>query len=68
MNLNLQQMAINMLSNSPVIANNPNTQQYLAIIRSGDASKGAQIAENLCRSYGVRKDDAVAMAKKFFKL
>lgn len=68
MNLNLQQMAVNMLSNSPMVANNPNAQQYLEIIRNGDASKGAQIAENLCRSYGVRRDDAVAMAKKFFKL
>ena len=39
----------------------------LQVIQSGDAQKGQQIAMNLCKTYGVSKEQAVGMATEYFK-
>lgn len=62
----LQEIAINLISNSPRCKNNPNTQRYLEVIKSGNSEEGAKIAENLCNTYGMSKEDAVSRAKAFF--
>lgn len=38
------------------------------IIKSGDANRGQQIARNLCNTYGVKPEDAIAQAKSFFHI
>lgn len=63
-----RQMAMNLIMRNPQVANNPQAQEYLQIIQNGDAEKGQQIADNLCQSFGVSRDDAISQAKRFFGL
>lgn len=63
-----RQMAMNLISQNPAIANNPQAQEYLKVIQSGDAQRGQEIAENLCQTYGVSREDAISQAKRFFNL
>lgn len=51
---------------NPNIRNNPQAQEYLNVIASGDSKKGQEIANNLCNTYGVTKDQAIQMAKQRF--
>lgn len=60
--------ALNMLANNPNIANNPQAKQWMQVIQSGDAQQGQQIADNICRSYGLSREDAIMQAKRFFNL
>ena len=58
--------AINLLQKNPNMANNPQAQQLRKIIQNGDAAQGEKMAENLCETYGMTKDQALTEAKKFF--
>lgn len=58
--------AINMLQNDPRFANNPQAQKLMEIIQNGDSQQGEKMAENLCETYGMTKDQALTEAKKFF--
>lgn len=68
MNNPIFNLAMTMISNNPQIANNPQAKSMIEVIQSGDAERGRQIAENLCNTYGVSKEDAVKQAKSFFKI
>lgn len=67
-NMNMRNMALNLLAQNPNIANNPNAQEFIKVIQNGDSVKGAQIAQNLCDTYGISKEDAIKNAKSFFNL
>ena len=62
----IQQMAMKILKENPNIANNPNAQSMINVIQSGDEKKGQEIAENICKSMGVNKEDAIRQAEQFF--
>ena len=64
---NPMSMLLNMAMQNANIANNPRAQEMLQVIQSGDAQKGQQIAMNLCKTYGVSKEQAVGMATEYFK-
>ena len=64
----IQEFAINMIANNPRVKDNPLAQQYLQVIMNGQSEEGARIAENLCKTYGISKEDAVSRAKVFFNL
>lgn len=66
--MDIKDIAINMISRNPRFANNPQAQNYLQIIRSGNSQQGEQIARNLCQTYGVTPDQAVQQARNFFNL
>lgn len=66
--IDVRQIAMNILSRNPTVANNPQAQEYLKVIQSGDAQRGQEIANNLCQTYGVSPEDAVGQAKRFFNL
>ena len=66
--MDLARFAVNLISRNPNIANNPQAQNYLRVIQSGDAEQGEQMARNLCNTYGVTPDQAVQQAKSFFNL
>lgn len=66
--MNFQAMALDMIRRNPQIANNPNAQELLNVIQSGDQKKGEEIASNLCETYGISRDDAVQKAKQFFNI
>lgn len=65
---NMRDMALNLLMQNPNIANNPNAQEFIQVIQNGDSAKGEQIAQNLCNTYGMSKEDAIRNAKSFFHL
>lgn len=67
-NMNMRDMALNLLAQNPNIVNNPNAQEFIQVIQNGDSVKGAQIAQNLCDTYGISKEDAIKNAKSFFHL
>lgn len=64
----LEQIAMTLLQKNPQVANSPQGQQFMQILKSGDVQKGQQMADNICNSYGVTRDDALNKAKQFFKL
>lgn len=55
------------INQNPNIANNPMARNMIQVLQSGDAQKGQQMAENLCKSYGVSTEQAMNMATNFFK-
>lgn len=59
---------LNMAMNNPMLKSNPNAQSMLNVVRSGNAQQGQQIADNLCKSMGMTRDEALRQAKGFFNL
>ncbi len=57
---------INMIKANPAIADNPQAQAYLDVLESGDNEKGEEVANNLLKTYGMTKEQALDEAKKFF--
>lgn len=64
----MRSFALNLFSQSPNIRSNPQMQDMLQVIQSGDSARGQQIAENLCNTYGISKEDAISNARNFFHL
>lgn len=60
--------AMGLIDKNPNIASNPQAQALLSIIQSGDAKKGAEIANNICASMGISQEDALRQAKNFFHI
>lgn len=65
---NLEQLAMLLLQKNPKVANSPQGQQFMEILKSGDTAKGEQMAQNFCNSYGVKPEDAYNQARKFFNI
>lgn len=62
----MKDFALMMISRNPRIANNPQFKQMIDVIQNGNDEQGQQIAENICKTYGVSKEDALTDAKRFF--
>lgn len=60
--------AMNLIARNPKLANNPQAQQLIDVIQRGDEKQGEEIAENLCKTFGTTREQAVSEAKKFFGL
>lgn len=65
---NLQQFALSLIQQNPNVRNNPNAQELINVIQSGDAEKGQQIAKNFCDTYGITPAQALEQAASFFRL
>lgn len=65
---NARDFALNMLRQNPNIANNPNAQEMINVIQNGDSVRGQQIANNLCSTYGMNRDQAISQAMQFFHI
>lgn len=66
-NMDPRQMIQNAIQRNPNIANNPQAQQYLQVIISGDSQKGQELARNICGSFGVTPEQGVQQAQQFFQ-
>lgn len=64
----MMDFALNLIQQNPALQNNPNAKEMIEVIRSGDTAKGEQIASNLCKTYGVDKNQAVQQARSFFNV
>lgn len=60
--------AMEMLRNNPNVVNNPQAQEMVNVIQSGDAQKGQEIADNICKTYGISREEAIMQAGRFFHL
>lgn len=58
----------NAMRQNPNIANNPQAQNFLQILQSGDAQKGQQVAENLLKTYGMTKEQGMNQVHNFFHI
>lgn len=58
----------NAIRQNPNIANNPQSQNFLQILQSGDAQKGQQVAENLLKTYGMTKEQGMNQVHNFFHI
>lgn len=63
---NIGQVIDLLVKMNPQAANNPQAQEWLNIIRNGDATRGQEIANNICQSMGTDRDSAVQQAASFF--
>ena len=66
--MNPLQALIFRAAQSHALSSNPNARSMLEVVQSGDSARGEQIANNLLKTYGVSKEDALAQAKRFFNL
>lgn len=66
-NMNPQQLVQQAIQRNPNLANNPQTQQYIQVLMSGDAQKGQELARNICGSFGVTPEQGVQQAQQFFQ-
>lgn len=66
--MNMMQFAMQMIQNNPRIKNNPQAMNMIDVIQRGDSAQGQKIAENLCHTYGMTREQATQQAKQFFKL
>lgn len=63
----MQQALLNMaMKRNPQLANNPQAQEIIAVLQNGDAARGEELASNICKSYGVTKEQAVAQSQQYF--
>lgn len=54
------------IQRNPAVAQNPQAKAYIDLLRSGDAAKGEEVANNLLKTYGIDRDEALAQARRFF--
>lgn len=54
------------LASDPAMSKNPIAQGLLEAIKSGDQKKGEEIANNLCKIYGLTPQEACQQAMRFF--
>lgn len=66
--MNLGGLLFELIKRNPGIQQNPRAKSMLDVIASNNAKSGAVIADNLCREYGVTRDEAIKMAQDFFNL
>ena len=59
---------LNMAQSNHNIANNPQAQAMLNVVKSGDAQKGEEIARNLCNTMGITPEEATKQAANFFNI
>jgi len=55
------------IKSNPRIQNNPMAQSMIDVIESGNNIQGEQIAENLCKTYGVTKEQALQQAQNWLQ-
>lgn len=63
--MNMNTIINALIQRNPQIANNPQAQEILNVIRTGDAQRGQQIAENLCRNNGITKEQGYQSAAQW---
>lgn len=56
------------MQSDPRFAGNQMAQEFMDILKSGDATRGAQMADNICQSYGVSREDALKQSRQYFRM
>ncbi len=61
-NFNPSAFAMQMLQSNPQMANNPMAQTLIQAIQTNNPAAGQQLAENICKTYGLTKEQALRQA------
>ena len=67
----MQQFAMNLINQrlGGNLSNlSPQQQAMLQAIQNNDSKTGEEIANNLCQTYGISKEQAIAKAREFFHI
>lgn len=65
---NIQQQIVNlMMQHQRPNQMTPQQKEFMNILSSNDAQRGEAIANNLCQSMGISRDEAVRQAQQFFQ-
>lgn len=64
----LKDFALGLIGQNPALQQNPNAQVMIDAIRTGNSKRGQAIAKNLCNTYGVKPEDALSQARRFFNI
>lgn len=64
----LMQFAMKMMQSNPNAMNSPMGQQFMQILQSGDQNAGQQLANNICSTYGISKEQAVQQSRNYFHI
>ena len=67
--MDFRNFALNMIKQNPnyqKMMNNPNSAELIRILETGDAGAGAKVAQNICDTYGVTREQATQKAMNFF--
>ena len=64
--MNLMQMILNQMINSPQIQNNPMAKNAMQMCQSGDSNGLKSMAENLCKERGITIDEAKQKVMSMF--
>lgn len=68
MNFDPKGLVNGLIEKNPNLRNNRNSMAMINAILNNDEAAGTEIANNLLKTYGVTKEDALDMAKKRFGL
>lgn len=68
MNNPMMQFALNQLKQKPEIANSPMGQEFINILQSGNDQAGIELANNLLKSYGLTREQAIQQARNGFHI
>lgn len=66
--VNLQQLTAGLIARNPQVANNPQAQQYLQLIQSGDNARMKDVVANVAQTYGMTQEQMAEDALRFFGL
>ena len=53
------------LNQHPEMMNNPQAKEYIDIILKNDSKRGEEVANNICQTYNVSKEEGVNRAVGF---
>lgn len=60
----IRSLALQMISQNPRIANNPTAMQMINAIQSNDPKKGEELADSICKTYGLTREQALQQAQQ----
>lgn len=65
--LDPMQMLMQRAMSDPRLANNPQAQEIVRVLQSGDQQAGEQLAKNYLQSLGISQEDAISQSQQFLK-
>lgn len=68
MSIDLRSIALSIIDRNPNIARDPKNAEMIATLRSGDATRGQQMANDICGRVGKTPEEAQAEARNFFHM
>lgn len=62
--MNFQNLVQTAIRQNPKLQQNPQMQNYIQILMSGDSQRGEQLARNICESMGITPEQGVQQAQQ----